>query len=336
MGKTLHKHKSRLDVIVVDDEIEILHLFSEYVTSNDYNVKTFKNPCDAVEYIKDNRIHCVFIDYKMREMLGTELAKQIRQLKPNLPIIMVTGFTDIPLNNLEKEKVIYKCLKKPIEPEIFISTLQEATYAKFSGEISSIHSIKQYNYDVILIGSSTGGPKTLVDVLKYVTRDAPPIVVVQHIQENFQVSFSKYLGSYIQLQTIVVENRTDLQKGCIYFAPPDRHIGIETNSTGITAFSDMAPPIKSHRPSVDFLFKSAATTPPKKRSILAFILTGMGDDGAEGMLQLYKQGHTTIAQGVQSSTVFGMPRVAIDIGAVSAVANSQEIADLLQKVKLKR
>lgn len=175
----------------------------------------------------------------------------------------------------------------------------------------------------IVIGASTGGVEALHEVLRAMPADCPPVFVVQHMRPNFVDSFVAGLGRACVAAVNLAQDREVARPGNIYVAPPGTlHLilwGTHVLSTRLVA----GLPLQGHRPSVDRLFQSAAalTVPPA-----AALLTGMGRDGAEGLLSIRMAGGPTIAQDQASSVVYGMPRVAFELGAAEKVLTLSKIA----------
>ena len=163
---------------------------------------------------------------------------------------------------------------------------------------------------VILIGSSTGGVDALFEVLPALPRNAPPVLVVQHMPPSFTTSLAKRLDGVCAMKVIEARDRAPLESGTVYIAPGgERHMVL----SGAAVRLIEGERVSGHRPSVDALFRSAL---PLGRKAVGVILTGMGEDGAEGLLAMREAGARTFGQDEQSGVVYGMPRAAAAIGAV--------------------
>lgn len=182
--------------------------------------------------------------------------------------------------------------------------------------------------DMILVGASTGGTEAMTRLLDSMPPDSPPIIVVQHISPYFARAFAQRLAHNARLRLGVSAEGTLLERGHIYVADDDRHLGIGGKKGRLYVIRSDGPPINRHRPSVDFLFKSAAVL--SNVGISAVLLTGMGADGAEGMKELHDRGAVTFCQNERSCVVFGMPREAITLGAADVVASPEEIRQQLE------
>ncbi|MEQ6289316.1 chemotaxis protein CheB [Vogesella sp. GCM10023246] len=181
---------------------------------------------------------------------------------------------------------------------------------------------------LIAIGSSTGGTEALRVLLTSLPADMPPIVITQHMPEMFTKSFAARLDSLCKLAVKEAEDGERLQAGTVYVAPGHSHLLVKsTNGIGYAASLHQGPPVNRHKPSVDVLFRSAANVAGKH--CIGVILTGMGRDGAAGMLELKEAGALNIAQDEASCVVFGMPKEAIATGGVHEVLPLQGIANRL-------
>ncbi len=180
--------------------------------------------------------------------------------------------------------------------------------------------------DLILLGASTGGTEVLAKFVSKLPNDCPPVIVVQHISEGFAKDFGERLARVSGLTLGNIEENELIKNGHIYISLGDYHIGVREDNSGMRLTLNQKPPITGHRPSIDFLFQSCAKVSGK---IFAALFTGMGKDGAQGLLELRQRGAHTYAQDEQSSTVFGMPKEAIKIGAAQHVGNPVEIREHL-------
>ena len=170
---------------------------------------------------------------------------------------------------------------------------------------------------IILIGSSTGGTEALIECLKNVTPSAPPIVITQHMPEHFTTSFAKRLNSILKIEVFESEDGMPIGRGQAALAHGGRHTMIKVKGGKYYLEVRDGEPVTRHKPSVDVLFRSGAVY--AKNKAIGIILTGMGDDGANGMKEMKDAGAYDIAQNEETCTVFGMPREAIARGGVDEV-----------------
>lgn len=178
---------------------------------------------------------------------------------------------------------------------------------------------------IIVLGASTGGTDAVKEFLVRMPENAPPILIAQHMPEAFTQSFAMRLDSLCKISVCEAVDNQRLEPGHAYIAPGHSHLLLKRNSAGqlVTALSKEAP-VNHHRPSVEVLFRSAAQLGGKH--IIGVMLTGMGKDGANAMLEMHKAGAYNFAQDQKTCVVFGMPRAAIELGAVDEVVPIQEMA----------
>lgn len=177
---------------------------------------------------------------------------------------------------------------------------------------------------LILIGASTGGTEAIKEVLLGLPADAPGILIAQHMPEMFTASFARRLDSMCEIRVKEAEDGDRVRPGHAYLAPGHSHLLVRRNGSEYVCALSRADPVNRHRPSVDVLFRAAARE--VGRDAIGVILTGMGKDGAQGLLEMRNAGAHTFAQDQASCVVFGMPREAVAIGAAEEVAGLSDIA----------
>jgi two-component system chemotaxis response regulator CheB len=187
---------------------------------------------------------------------------------------------------------------------------------------------------VVAIGASTGGTEALSKIIADLPSHMPPIVIVQHIPEGFSRAFADRLNQISHLRVKEAVDGDVLETGQVLVAPGDRQMAITGRAGHYKVRVYAGDKVNGHRPSVDVLFRSVAEC--VKGSTLGLILTGMGSDGADGLLQMRKNGAITFGQDASTSVVYGMPKVAHQIGAVSKVLPLPQIAsELIKALTLK-
>lgn len=177
---------------------------------------------------------------------------------------------------------------------------------------------------IVCIGASTGGTEALREVLMALPQACPATVIVQHMPEKFTAAFSARLDGLCAPHIKEAANGDAVIPGQVLIAPGNHHMMLERIGGSYRIVIKDGPRVSRHRPSVDVLFRSAAQTAGS--AALGILMTGMGDDGAQGLLEMRKAGAITIAQDEASCVVFGMPKAAIDLGAAAKVAPLQRIA----------
>ncbi|TNC98384.1 MAG: CheB methylesterase [Gallionellaceae bacterium] len=178
---------------------------------------------------------------------------------------------------------------------------------------------------IIVVGSSTGGTEALRVFLAMMPKDSPPILIAQHMPEMFVPSFAARLDGACEMRVKMAEQHEIISPGNVYLAPGHSHLSIERHGAGYRVSLSDAPPVNRHRPSIEVLFKSAAKV--SGPNTIGVMLTGMGRDGAAAMLEMRQAGAYNLAQDEASSVVFGMPRAAIESGAVHEVVALERMAE---------
>ncbi len=319
-------------VLVVDDSMTMCGLIS-HVLSKDPQIMVVgqaRNAMQAREMIKRLQPDVITLDIEMPEMNGLEFLKKIMTLRP-MPVIMVSALTqqgaDATLAALEIGA--FDCVGKPVPGErqpfgdlndkvkMAASSWRRNTPGRKTvvppAAANSVPTNYQPSRRIVAIGSSTGGVEALMTVLSKFPANCPPTVITQHMPAVFTRSFAERLNRVCQAQVSEAEDGARLEIGHIYLAPGDRHLHIINRHAPICRLRE-AEPVNGHRPSVDVLFHSVAKTAGKFS--IGVILTGMGRDGAAGLLEMRRVGASTIGQNKRSCVVYGMPRVAHEMGAV--------------------
>ena len=177
---------------------------------------------------------------------------------------------------------------------------------------------------LIAIGSSTGGTEALRQIFEAIPENLPPIAVVQHMLPGFTQAFAERLNRTCRARVKVADDRETLKPGSVYLAPSDAHLVVKRHAMGLVALIQPGDRVSRHLPSVDVLFQSVAEACGSHA--LGVILTGMGDDGSRGLLQMRQKGARTLGQDEASCVVYGMPRVAFMRGAVEDQAPLSAVA----------
>lgn len=187
---------------------------------------------------------------------------------------------------------------------------------------------------VLLLGASTGGLPALETLLGQLPGDCAPVLIAQHMPAEFMDSLRDRIDRMVTPSVKLAGDRESLAYGHVYIAPGDHHLGVEETDAGLIARTSQAPRVNRHRPSVDYLFDTAARL--QRTPVVAAILTGMGEDGARGLLHLKQAGALTFAQTPASCVVAGMPGSAIELGATSDVASLATIGATMAEMSRSR
>ncbi|WP_017992933.1 protein-glutamate O-methylesterase CheB [Rhizobium leguminosarum] len=316
-------------VLVVDDSPTMRGLITA-VLSSDPEVNVIGQAGDALEAreaIKRLNPDVLTLDIEMPNMNGLDFLEKIMTLRP-MPVIMVSTMThrgaEATLAALEIGA--FDCVGKPAPGELrpfgdLAEKVKAAarTQRQYSQPVAAVApppSVGDFRVGrkIVAIGSSTGGVEALIAVLQKFPANCPPTVITQHMPPTFTKSFAERLN---RLCAPVVQEATDgarLEIGKIYLAPGgERHLQVSNASAPCCRLIDRAP-VNGHRPSVDVLFDSVAEL--AGRNAVGVILTGMGRDGAAGLLKMRHAGARTLGQNEKTCVVYGMPRVAHELGAV--------------------
>lgn len=344
-------------VLIVDDSALVRSLLTELVNAQpDMEVVgVAPDPFIARERIKALNPDVLTLDVEMPRMDGLDFLEKLMRLHP-MPVVMVSSLTerssDITLRALElgafdyvtKPKIdISKGLHESCRE--IVDKIRAAASAKVNNLVRRPNQMKvekKNSADVVLpslnahimtteklliIGASTGGTEALKDILMAMPADSPAILITQHMPAAFTTAFANRLDRLCRISVKEARDGERVLPGYAYIAPGDRHLLLARNGANyITRIAD-GPPVSRHRPSVDVLFRSAANCAGK--NCIGVILTGMGDDGANGMLEMKQAGAHTIAQDEASCVVFGMPKEAITRGGVDEIA---ALADIPRRI----
>ncbi|EXJ12241.1 protein-glutamate methylesterase/protein-glutamine glutaminase [Nitrincola nitratireducens] len=350
---------SKINVLVVDDSAVVRQTLSDIINSApDMQVcDTASDPYIAVEKIKHMRPDVITLDVEMPRMDGITFLRKIMSQHP-IPVIicssLVSNRSETHIKALEAGAV--DIIAKPTlgtrkfleeSSQRICDAIRGAAQAQISKLISTKNShgrsekltadaviaasktlaMSETTDKIIVIGASTGGTEAIRQVLEQMPRNCPAIAIVQHMPEGFTRSFADRLNSLCDINVKEAENGDSLLKGHALIAPGNRHLLIKRSGARYYVEIKDGPLVSRHRPSVDVLFRSAARYAGK--NALGAILTGMGDDGAVGMLEMRESGAWTCGQDEASSVVYGMPKEALIKGGVVSQLPLSHIAAAL-------
>ncbi|QZA80640.1 protein-glutamate methylesterase/protein-glutamine glutaminase [Deefgea piscis] len=340
----------KIKVIVVDDSALMRSLLKEVIdTAPDMEcVAAAPDPLIAREKIRELNPDVITLDVEMPKMDGLDFLARLMRLKPT-PVLMISSLTEkgseVALRALELGAV--DIIAKPklniaqgIQDyaEEIREKIRMAAKAKVSA-LSQPHMAVNYTADAVLsktvrplmksekliiVGASTGGTEALKEFLVPMPPDAPGILIAQHMPEMFTKSFANRLDTLCRITVKEAEHGERILPGHAYIAPGHSHLLLGISGANYVCELSQAPPVNRHRPSVDVLFRSAANV--AGRNSIGVILTGMGKDGAVGMLEMREAGAHNFAQDEASCVVFGMPKEAIAVGGVNEIVSLKDMA----------
>ncbi|MCP4346908.1 MAG: chemotaxis-specific protein-glutamate methyltransferase CheB [Desulfobacterales bacterium] len=333
-----------IKVLVVDDSALIREHLSDILADDDEIRVIGKagNGKEAVEMVHELKPDLVTMDIKMPVMNGLEAIENIMAYNA-LPIIVVTGandanmaFSAISMGALD---VINKADINPEETGKFVSKVKVLSKVKVITHIRGRHGIKAPGHQklknrehgfkkVIAIASSTGGPRALSILLSELPPDFPcPVLIAQHIANGFVPGLKDWLNDICKINVQLGANDESIRGGTVYISPSDKHMKI--NNTGKIVLSQ-GQKQDIYVPSCNILLSSAADI--YGVNCVGVILSGMGDDGVNGIRKIIEAGGITIAQDEKSSAIYGMPKVAIEKGYINRIISLDKIADELIQI----
>lgn len=333
--------REKIRVLVVDDSIVFREILSRGLAS-DLNIEvvaTANDPFDARDKIIKYKPDVMTCDVEMPKMNGIDFIRRLMPQYP-LPVIVVSTINEAVFDAMNAGAVDF--VSKPNVQSVrsvenFINEMIEkvkiASKAKVldhrSGNASNeIHSNSiTDNSKIIAIGASTGGTEAIHRILKSLPKSIPGIVIVQHIPPVFSRMFAERLNATTNLNVKEARTGDYIERGQVLISPGDKHMKIKKIGDKYKVQCLEGNKINGHCPSVDILFESVAKEAGS--NAIGVILTGMGYDGAKGLLSMRRKGARTIGQDEKSSVVYGMPRVAFNIGAVEKQTSLENIAELI-------
>lgn len=338
----------KVRVLVVDDSaVARSYIISGLSTKVNIEIVGFAiNAADAKRKVASLQPDVVTLDVEMPDMSGIDLLKQLQPIS-QARVILVSSLNLRVFDALEAGAVDF--VRKPdgsLKKEEFIATLAQkilvASYAKVRtpsaaragaqparpvGANPLLGLKPALDNTVIGLGASTGGTEATLEVLKRLPADIPPMVIVQHMPPGFTKMYAQRLDKLCAMEVREAKDGDDLRRGLALIAPADLQCRFVRIGNKYRVSCRPGDKVSGHRPSVDVLFHSMAEV--VKCPMTGIILTGMGRDGAEGLLEMRKNGAYTIGQDKESCVVYGMPMAANDIGAVCIQASCEKVAEVL-------
>lgn len=343
-------------VLIVDDSATMRAILSRML-GNEPDMEVIGTAANAQEarvMIREMNPDVVTLDVEMPGMNGLDFLEKIMRLRP-MPVVIVSGITrkgaEATIRALELGAV--DCYAKPdgsimnlldsdggmlanmvrsaarashwrgagvnAAPSVAAAAVSRETIAVSAGRAPGVPA------QLIAIGASTGGVEALHHILPSFPVNCPPTVIVQHISAAFAPAMADRLDKQCAVKVQLVESGMPLLPGHVYLAPGNDRHAVVSSAGRLTATMKVSDPVSGHRPSIDVLFDSVARS--LGQAAVGILLTGMGQDGARGLLAMRQAGAHTIAQDQATCTVYGMPRAAADLGAAEKILPLPRIAE---------
>lgn len=343
---------TKIRVLIVDDSRMIREVLTD-ILKDQPDIEVVGAAADAFEardMIKRLDPDVITLDVEMPKMNGLEFLDKLMRAKP-MPVVMISSATErgseVTFRALELGAVDFVTKPKLNEqtPDDYGDMIADKIRAAKSARLrppriadpndtATMPAVVpkrpvpvgvKTSERLIAVGASTGGTEAIREFLGGMTPDCPGIAIVQHMPENFTRMFAERLNGLCQITVKEAEHNDPILPGHAYIAPGGKHLWVKRDAGQLLAKLSTEPPMNLHRPSVDFLFLSAAKF--LGADAIGVLMTGMGRDGAAGMLKMKEAGAWTLAQDEATSVIFGMPREAIELGAVHEVAPLGKLRD---------
>jgi len=354
----------KIKVLIVDDSVSVQNTLAEILSQDDEIeiIGTASDPYQAVSRIAENLPDVITLDIEMPRMDGITFLGKLMKQHP-IPVVVISSvavegsekgmqalklgaheiITKPRLSSQENMEEYSVRITDAIKAAAISKRIQfrygrqndrdDCSVNSLDRSVSSIQTAKLNSEKIILIGASTGGTELISLILKNLRTDLPGILIVQHMPGEFTKAFANRLNNESRLNVKEAEQGDVIQRGFVYIANGYNHLQLIRENGLFKCKLEMNTLVNRHRPSVDVLFHSATKYPGK--DITAILLTGMGSDGAKGMLELCKAGAMTFAQNEQSSVIFGMPKEAIKLNAAKMTGTPEELIYWLNNAFLK-
>lgn len=343
----------KIRVLIVDDSASVRQILTS-ILNDDPNIEVMaaaSDPFVAAKRLQEELPDVIILDIEMPRMDGMTFLRKIMAQRP-IPVIICSTLTEqgselmfeafeagavdiLPKPRvdtrqalLESSERLRDAVKSAARARVRPRAARKPIERKLTADAiipPPVQSrVRPTTERIVCIGASTGGTESLRDVLEALPSDCPGILIVQHMPQGFTAAFARRLDGICQIVVKEAEDGELVLPGHAYIAPGSRHMLLQRRGLRYHISIKDGPPVSRHRPSADVLFRSAAQY--AGANVLGVIMTGMGDDGAKGLLEMRKLGATTRAQDEESCVVFGMPKEAIACGAVEKVVPLSQIS----------
>jgi two-component system chemotaxis response regulator CheB len=347
---------NKIKVLITDDSLLFRNVLKNEL-NKDIHIEvigTAVDPIDAMEQIKLLKPDIITLDIEMPKMNGLVFLKKLMAENP-IKVVLVSSLNISVFDALQAGAVDF--VKKPdmsagsdlqsffreLKTKIKIASIAKIVNSSNSKEVQrkaepvkpepmiELHKIASSSSNkVIAIGASTGGTEATLTIIKDLPKDMPGILITQHMPPGFTKMYADRLNKICAIEVREAQDGDRVTKGLALIAPGDKHMRLKKDDKGYYVECKTGDKVSGHCPSVDVLFTSVAETAGK--NAIGVILTGMGKDGAQGLLKMKNAGAYTIGQDEKTSVVYGMPMVSYNIGAVIEQASIENISNILVKI----
>ena len=340
----------KISVLVIDDSALMRKLLTDVIDADPRMevVGVAVDPYDARDKIKKLSPDVLTLDIEMPKMNGITFLRNLMRLRP-MPVVMVSTLTEkgatATLQSMELGALDYvakSVLQEDAGLEKFATMVVDKVYMASKANVAALASSSRLRNEppsqsrltnagtpragrIVAIGSSTGGTEALNQLLQVLPANTPPILVAQHIPPMFSASLASRLNESSAMTVVEAKDGQEVLPGHCYIAPGNFHLEIRRRGNGFICRTHQADKVNRHRPSVDVLYDSMIKE--VGRHATGVILTGMGADGARGLVRMREAGCRTIGQDEATSVVYGMPRAAMELGGVEVQLPLSRIAE---------
>lgn len=340
--------KNKIKVLVVDDSILFREIIRKGISSDsDIEVVAVAgDPFEAKDKILQYKPDVITCDIEMPKMNGIEFIKRLMPQYP-LPIIVISAVSGVVFDAIDAGAVDFIAKPNATDVKEVESFIKDIIVKIKTASLSKVRIAENRNHinrgqaagevdpkQIIAIGASTGGTEAIAGILKELPSNMPGIVIVQHIPPVFSRMFAERLNGSSMLEIKEAANGDYLGPGKVLIAPGNMHMRVKKIGDRYKVECFEAEKVNGHCPSVDVLFESVAKEAGS--NAIGVILTGMGYDGAKGLLMMKRRGARTIGQDEESSVVYGMPKSAFNIGAVDKQVSLENIPKLLLNMSMEK
>lgn len=336
-----------IKVLVVDDSA-VVRQICQQVLSRDPEIEvvgTAPDPYVARDLILARSPDVLTLDVEMPRMDGITFLRRVMQYHP-IPSVVLSSLTpkggELALEAMEAGAVEVLC--KPGASyslgnmaEELVAAVKNAARVKLrkreapaAPPATALQPLSRTTNQILAIGASTGGTVAIESILRALPANAPPTVIVQHMPATFTGHFAERLNKLAAMEVREAKHEDWVSPGVALIAPGGKHMILRRSGARYLVHVKDGPLVNGHRPAVDVLFRSVAQA--AGRNAAGVILTGMGGDGAKGLLEMREAGAATLAQNEESCVVFGMPKVAIELGAAEQVLPLPKIPEAILRI----